>query len=241
VLVVEDNLINMMLIKTLIGKIAPKAIITEAANGLEALNNCKKSLYDIVLMDIQMPEMNGYESTKAIRMIEAHKETPIIALTAGNVLGEREKCLNAGMNDFVVKPINEQSIVSLFSNWVVKAEHSVTKAIDEIEDNTHFDSNQFYSSFGGDSISIDEYQLIETEMNAMMQYLIEYIDTENLSGINKMGHKLRGSSITCGFNKLSRLANELERLNNFSVNEIDTILSEIKLEMSLVLRMIEPQ
>jgi CheY-like chemotaxis protein len=91
VLVAEDNLINMMLVKTLIGKIAPDAIIIGAVNGIDAVNKCRIHNPDIILMDIQMPDMNGYEATKSIRS-EVQYSNPIIALTAGNVLGEKEKC-----------------------------------------------------------------------------------------------------------------------------------------------------
>jgi CheY-like chemotaxis protein len=69
-------------------------------------------------MDVQMPEMNGYEAATYIREKMSLKELPIIALTAGNVKGEKEKCIHAGMNDFLSKPVLEEEIAQAFRNWL---------------------------------------------------------------------------------------------------------------------------
>jgi len=120
VLVVEDNPVNMMLIRSIVKKIAPNGTLLEAGNGLEAVKFCEDKIPDIILMDVQMPEMNGYEATKAIRLLNDEVHVPIIAITAGNVKGEKEKCLEAGMDDFVVKPIREENIVTVFNTWLKK-------------------------------------------------------------------------------------------------------------------------
>jgi signal transduction histidine kinase/CheY-like chemotaxis protein len=118
VLIAEDNLINMLLAKTIVRRIAPNAEIHEASNGLECLEHCKLKVPDIILMDVQMPEMNGYEAATYIREQLLLKELPIIALTAGNVKGEKEKCILAGMNDFLSKPVLEDEIAQAFRNWL---------------------------------------------------------------------------------------------------------------------------
>ena len=118
VLIAEDNKINMLLAKTIVRRIAPNAEIHEAANGLECLEHCKSQLPDIILMDVQMPEMNGYEAATYIREKLLLKDLPIIALTAGNVKGEKEKCILAGMNDFLSKPVLEEEIAQAFRNWL---------------------------------------------------------------------------------------------------------------------------
>ncbi|HJT72698.1 MAG TPA: response regulator, partial [Chitinophaga sp.] len=119
ILIAEDNPINMLLASTILKKIAPEAIIQEAGNGEKALSYCRQQLFDIIFMDIQMPEMNGYEATQLIRGLSYYQRIPIIALTAGNVKGEKEKCLEAGMNDFVTKPFVEDNIVSILDRWLV--------------------------------------------------------------------------------------------------------------------------
>jgi PAS domain S-box-containing protein len=118
VLIVEDNKINQLLAKVIVGRITPNARIIEAANGQEAVQKYIQTQPDLVLMDIQMPIMNGYEATQRIREIERGRRVPIIALTAGTVKGEREKCLEAGMDDFLTKPIVEGSINLLFRKWL---------------------------------------------------------------------------------------------------------------------------
>ncbi|WP_020606895.1 PAS domain S-box protein [Spirosoma spitsbergense] len=105
ILLVEDNKINQLLTKTILARIIPNALVIEAINGQEAVEAYQTQQPDLILMDIQMPVMNGYEATRRIR--EYNSQVPIIALTAGTVKGEREKCLTAGMDDFITKPVTE--------------------------------------------------------------------------------------------------------------------------------------
>jgi signal transduction histidine kinase/CheY-like chemotaxis protein len=119
IIIAEDNAINMLLARTIVKKIAPNAVIFEATNGVEALNIYKEERIDIILMDVQMPDMNGYIATKEIRSIPRDKQVPIIALTAGNVKGEREKCISSGMNDFISKPFAATTIAQCLKNWLI--------------------------------------------------------------------------------------------------------------------------
>jgi len=120
ILIAEDNPVNMMLVRSILAKIAPDATLIAAENGLEAVEYCRSNTPDLVLMDIQMPHMNGCEATMEIRKLGTEGRMPIVALTAGNVKGEREKCMAAGMDDFVVKPIREQDIADILSRWLTK-------------------------------------------------------------------------------------------------------------------------
>ncbi|WP_165830430.1 PAS domain S-box protein [Flavobacterium aquariorum] len=118
ILIVEDNKINMLLTKTLVKQIIPKCKIYESVDGEKALLKALEVVPDIVLMDIQMPLVNGYEATKKIREIEQFKDTIIIALTAGTVMGEKEKCIEAGMNDYVPKPIVKKTLEDILEKWL---------------------------------------------------------------------------------------------------------------------------
>jgi PAS domain S-box-containing protein len=118
ILIVEDNNINALLAKTLLKKIMPNAKLSSASNGLEALELFQENPADIIFMDIQMPVINGYEATEEIRKLDIGKTVPIIALTAGTVVGEKEKCLNIGMNDYVSKPIIKGSLEEIIAKWV---------------------------------------------------------------------------------------------------------------------------
>jgi len=121
ILIAEDNAINMLLVVTILGRIAPNAKLIQAKNGLDAVSYCLEALPNLIFMDVQMPEMNGLEATQKIRAIENQKgHLPIIALTAANVTEEREKCLTAGMDDFIIKPIAEQTLVRALDKWLEK-------------------------------------------------------------------------------------------------------------------------
>jgi CheY-like chemotaxis protein len=98
----------MLLSKTLIQKIIPNAILIEALNGVEAIEQFDIHHPEIILMDIQMPLMNGYEATEKIR--EKDKKCIIIALTAGIIEGEKELCKKIGMNDYITKPVDKKTL-----------------------------------------------------------------------------------------------------------------------------------
>jgi signal transduction histidine kinase/ActR/RegA family two-component response regulator len=120
ILIVDDNSVNIFLSKILVKKILPNAIIYEAVNGLDAVNKYQEQTPDIILMDVQMPVMNGYEATEAIRKIENNGfRTPIIGLTAGVLLGEKEKCIDAGMDEYVSKPVVKETLENMFYKWLV--------------------------------------------------------------------------------------------------------------------------
>ena len=116
ILVVEDNKINMLLAKTLIKNIMPNAIVYEALNGKIGLEKYNELKPDLILLDIQMPVLNGYETTIEIRKTD--KKIPIIALTAGTIMGEKEKCIKAGMNDYISKPIIKDLFENILLRWL---------------------------------------------------------------------------------------------------------------------------
>ena len=109
ILVVEDNLINQKYLLRLLDKWSYKYDV--ANNGLESLNHCKKTEYDIILMDIQMPIMDGYEATKEIRLNDI--TTPIIALTASSLRNDRDKAIKIGFNDFLTKPFRPDQLTEV--------------------------------------------------------------------------------------------------------------------------------
>jgi PAS domain S-box-containing protein len=118
ILIVEDNKINMFLAKTLVKRIIPNAIILEAIDGQEGVEQFEINNPDLILMDIQMPIKNGYDATIEIRSHNKGEKIPIIALTAGIMLGEKDKCLEFGMNDYVSKPIVEDDLDAILHKWL---------------------------------------------------------------------------------------------------------------------------
>ncbi|MCB1782667.1 MAG: response regulator [Alphaproteobacteria bacterium] len=123
VLAVDDMKMNMMLIKKVLSKFGLQ--VDTAENGLEAVENVKHKEYAAIFMDCQMPDMDGFEATRAIRAFEKESErsqTPIIALTADAMIGDREKCLSFGMNDYINKPFREVEIADALSKWIGNGE-----------------------------------------------------------------------------------------------------------------------
>src|SRR5690606_12247534 len=118
VLIAEDNEVNMFVSKSIIKQISPDAQIFEATDGREAVKQYKIAEPDIILMDVQMPNMNGIEATKEIRKLQKSFHVPILALTAGTMSGEKERCLEAGMDDFMSKPVVKQTIANMFTKWI---------------------------------------------------------------------------------------------------------------------------
>jgi signal transduction histidine kinase/DNA-binding response OmpR family regulator len=115
VLVVEDNAANLKVAVRMIERLGYRA--DTAGNGLEAVKVLGHLDYDAVLMDCQMPEMDGYEATRRIRRQE-HKHTPIIAMTASAMAGDRERCLAAGMDDYISKPIKMHVVAAVLERWL---------------------------------------------------------------------------------------------------------------------------
>ncbi len=116
ILVVEDNLVNQKVTLLMLAKLGYSGEV--ASNGKEALEALARSSYDAVLMDCQMPEMDGYQATREIRSGEKGRRIPIIAMTAGAMRGDEEKCLEAGMDDYVAKPFYQATLEDALKRWL---------------------------------------------------------------------------------------------------------------------------
>ena len=116
ILVVEDDAFNQKIINLVLHRFG--AYVVLANNGLEALSTLEQERFDIVLMDLHMPVMNGYDATLAIRKQARYAKLPVITLSASVTEDERRRCLATGMNDFIAKPINKIELLATLERWL---------------------------------------------------------------------------------------------------------------------------
>lgn len=240
VLLAEDNMVNMLLARTIIKKIAPNATFVAVNNGLEAVEYCQNQAPDIILMDVQMPVMNGYEATKNIRLLKNGVRIPIVAFTAGNVKGEREKCLVAGMDDFVVKPVVEETVKDLLNKWLNRS-ISAANAENEISEvNSHYNPEKLRNYTANDAEFLESIMLVvKSELTQSVTSIHELIEIADLKLINEAGHKLYGTAISAGMEELAKIANQIEHLDNNSHEKLSQLYHELKEELDLVMEMMD--
>ncbi|MEO8436119.1 MAG: response regulator [Pyrinomonadaceae bacterium] len=214
ILIAEDNIVNQKVAARQIEKLGYRADV--AANGLEAVEALLRIPYDLVLMDCQMPEMDGFEATAEIRRREGDgAHTPIIAMTANALQGDREKCLAAGMDDYLSKPVKVEELQGMLARWLAgsaKAEEagniSATGA-----DSAPVDTERLQESAGGDEqllLELVEMQL--TQMGENIEKLHLAIGASAADEVNRIAHTSVGGSAACGMVALVAPLQELERM-----------------------------
>lgn len=125
ILIAEDNPVNRMLAERVLGKLGYKP--EAATNGLEVIDAVREKCYDIILMDVQMPEMDGLEAARKIRSGNG-RQPVIVAMTANAMQGDREICLNAGMDDYISKPVKLEELVSMIEKWATHLSHKTLQS-----------------------------------------------------------------------------------------------------------------
>ncbi len=216
VLVAEDHFVNQKLFKTILEKMDYKVYL--AANGREAVHHVETKQLDLIFMDVQMPEMNGYEA--AIQIRQKGYEIPIIAVTANAMKGEREKCLNAGMDDFLTKPFKSKDLSPLLSKWLTPAESKKRDAADgtqtrtkEIESNDHdiFDFNSAVESFMGNSDVVKNLLgEFRKKITKQMHLIKQYIEENDFKKAEIEAHAIKGGSWNFSAQQLGDAAALLE-------------------------------
>lgn len=213
VLLAEDNSVNMLLIKTIIARSLPQSAILEAKTGVEAVSLFTKEQPDLVFMDIQMPDMNGYDATRRIRELYPDRATPIIALTAGNTKGERERCLEAGMDDFLTKPFLEEDILKMVNKWVNK-NHEKTPGEPETPSPQPLDITVLMGYLGSkddsDPVLRETLELLLEDCKAARQELQDSDMAGNEKRIAQICHSMKSVTTYAGLKDLEKVILETE-------------------------------
>ncbi|MCP4043241.1 MAG: response regulator, partial [Gammaproteobacteria bacterium] len=250
ILVAEDNEISARLLTTLLT--AKGAKVTVANDGKQTLENANSGYFDLILMDIHMPEMNGDEVTAMIRVIERGvRHTPIIALTADALSGSREKCLSNGMDDYLAKPIDEDHLFALVNSWTERRAESIADSTDDAPANGKIaktdsgkiiDQNKALKITGGREGLADE--LLGMLINDLPKYRTRFDKASaqrDMPTIGKIAHTLAGGASYCGATTLSNAAKDVEKqslsgnswesitdLMNKLYTAMDSVVAEVK-------------
>ncbi len=236
ILIAEDNEINIMLARAIISTVLPGISIIEARDGNQAVALFKEFSPELVLMDIQMPEKDGYEAAREIRGIEEAARSPrrsiLIALTGGTVLGEKERCLAAGLDDYIAKPVVADKISALFDKWLSAKEPPVNNDENNlISGLSHFNYNELLSRLSGDE------ELLKNIMRAAVTNIAENIaaianafNNNDLTACKAAAHSLKGAALNLCIDRLAAIAKKIEK-NSFTEDKIfNQFILELKKE-----------
>ncbi|WP_127844669.1 PAS domain S-box protein [Psychroflexus aestuariivivens] len=245
-LLAEDNLINMELIKSYIKNLYTDATIYEAEDGQQALEKFKTHSPDFVFTDIQMPIMNGYELTQSIRKLDSGKMVPIVAITAGTVKGTKEKCLEMGMNDYISKPILQESVKKIILKHRLPEEnesienYSEENYVAESTENNEYFSKSYLMNMIDQNEEFYE-SLIKIAHESLNESLLNFEalkDKENTDKLNKFAHKVKGTALNLGAKKLSQIALKVEKSNPENLEEQNKLIEELQLNIKKLLTLL---
>ncbi|MDD3019598.1 MAG: ATP-binding protein [Alphaproteobacteria bacterium] len=239
-LVVEDHPINQMLVVKWLKKLGLQHI-NSAMNGFDSISLLRNNTYDFILMDCQMPELDGYETTSLIRDMEKqlNTRTPIIAMTANAMLGEREKCLAAGMDDYLSKPLNYSQFQSCIAQWIgAKPDASappVDMNNDKLDNSVPVDLSRLNEFTEGDK---DTERVV---INLFLETAYESFDMLKTAQLHNSAeewrmavHSMKGASGNLGAMTLHSLCSEAEYQGDLSKEAKSSILGNLYAEFGKV-------
>jgi PAS domain S-box-containing protein len=254
ILCVEDVELNMLLVRSLISKYYPNITFIEAMNGEEAVEMFKSIKPDIILMDIHMPILNGLEATKQIRIYENNEnlpKTPIIALTAGAVQGEKERCIEAGMNNYLSKPISSKDLRKVLDSFLLPSESrtissttitdSETKSImqsNESPNITHFNKESLLNRVEGDVAFAEELvKMGIVDFDDKIAILAQFVSERSWIDIRDYAHRIKGTARNLSFEQMGEIAYDLEKLSKTDsapAEKADALIANLKKEFEFV-------
>ncbi|WP_227816556.1 PAS domain S-box protein [Nitrogeniibacter aestuarii] len=215
-LLVEDNKVNQTLALRLLEKLGHVTHV--ANNGLEALQACENARFDAILMDLQMPEMGGFEATAIIRERERTRGeyTPIIAMTAHAMQGDRERCLAAGMDDYVPKPVQPAALAAALATLADRGAGVEPEALpmtDQDDDQPAFDLRAVLTNLGDDRELLDQLaELYLEDEEDMRAQLSAAQDSGDLAKLHTAAHAIKGAIANFSAEPAMRAANHVEAL-----------------------------
>lgn len=205
VLLADDNPVNRALNNKMMQLSAPNAILIEVSDGKQALLKCSETVFDLILMDVQMPVMDGIEATRSIRTLPDYKDVPIVGISAGNSVGEKERCLSAGMSDFLPKPIRQAELFAVIKKNIAVDNYTTWNS--NLDTSDDLDKKMIEEQLGDD----EEFKgffinLVIQELTNTKEELQKIISDYESTTAKGFLHKLKGTSGTSGLVKLTERA-----------------------------------
>lgn len=242
ILVVEDNAVNQKIALRQLQMLGYSADV--AANGLEALLALEKNSYDVVLMDCQMPEMDGYEATQEIRRREGEsRHTTIIAMTDNAIECNRERCFQSGMDDYINKPARQEDLAALLAHWTQDPSTSSTKmdaAADDyvpakVIDREVIDRLRRLTKATSPDFLLEMIDLFIKDSPARINGMKEALWHTNADTLARAAHSLKGSSGQVGARRMFALCDIIEeRSRAGSIEGAATLLLTLEEEFERV-------
>jgi two-component system sensor histidine kinase/response regulator len=241
VLLVEDNSVNQLVAIGQLQRLGHSCVV--AASGAEALDALTREAFDIVLMDIQMPDMNGYEATRRIRQLSSGvAKIPVVAITAHALVGEREKCIAAGMNDYLAKPVSLEQIGAVIRLWASKESAETSDAPDVMEqDDQYVLDRERVSSFLAISRTQEGFLegLVKTfreDVPSRIDALRSAASTGDTNDLALAAHAMKSSSGSVGAKRMFAMASSLEQCaRNGQLDGAEAAIEQIAAEFRRVL------
>ena len=232
VLICEDVEINQRIASEMLEMLGFRTEI--AGNGREALSLFVPGKYEVIFMDCQMPQMDGFEATRKIRRLEQSSDsirTPIIALTAGASEGDQDACMNAGMDDYLTKPFTIRDIEKAVSQWlparaIPDSENDVQNIsptfdypLDEIINFSNIDSIREIENRTGKPLLHELFDGFVTQMEEKLEELARAMAAEDLESVRSTSHAIKSMSSNMGAVAVRQLASDIEHAAKFGVQE----------------------
>lgn len=237
ILLVEDNHINVVVAKGLIQMFGPTVEV--AGNGQQALDMLTKQHFDLIFMDCQMPVMDGYECTRNIRDPQSsvlNHHIPIIALTANAMRGDKETCLAAGMDDYVSKPVEAETIELMLRKWLAQEDvlterEPATMHEHAIKESPVFDKTSFSSRLMDDTGLMKQVALnFMADMPIQLESLNQMIEAEDYEQMAAQAHKIKGAASNMAAEQMRELTLEFEQAAKNSIKERVTALYPVLMQ-----------
>ena len=210
ILVVEDNALNQLVAEGIVSRLGFE--VHTVSNGADALDAVDSNEYSAVLMDCHMPVMDGFASTRLIRQREIGRRTPIIAMTAGALSEDRKRCLEAGMDDYVSKPVDLDALEKALSRWVPKAADFVPEDGQQelpIDGNRLTHLKQLEGPHGSNLLPLVIDSFVDRSAE-LLDAARRAVDTGDASLLRNTAHELKGASANIGANQVARICDELD-------------------------------